>query len=166
MLVQKQKWEMHSSTGLSKQMANKDLRAEHRRILLKKLKHWLCLGILLHSRICRDTAAQVSCWKQDTTHSVKHYTHKLTASCRTVLFSFYSIHLSQKAPIYIHWATVGSCFKALPCPSNLLRSQELADLNRGLSHYSSAQLAGCSQTCHFIYSLPRLHTTAGSDLPA
>lgn len=70
---------------------------------------------------------------------------------------FYSVALSQKAPIYIHWAVICSCFKALPRPSNLLWSQEeLADLNRGLSHHSSAQLAGYSQTCHSIYSSPWL----------
>lgn len=133
-------------------MANKGRGAELCWILLKLPKHWLCLRMLLRSRICRYTAPQVSCF-QDTTQGIKHWTH----SYKMILFSFYSVSLSQKAPIYIHWAAICSCFKALPCPRNLLWSQEeLADLNRGLSHHSSAQLARCSQTCHFIYSSPWL----------
>lgn len=147
------KQEIHSSTGLSKQMANKGQGAELCWILLKVPKHWLCLRMPFHSRICRYTAPQVSCFQKDTTQDIKHWTH----SYRMMLFSFYSVSPSQKAPIYIHWAVICSCFKALPCPRNLLWSQEeLADLNRGLSHYSSAQLARYSQTCHFIYSSPWL----------
>lgn len=141
---------MHFSTGLSKQRANKSP-TKFCWILLQKLpKHWLWSRTPVHTGIC--------CW--GVLLPAGHYSgykaleSQINSKLQNSTGFFYSIAVSQKTPIYIHWAVICSCFKALSCPSNLLWSQEeLADLNRGLSHYSSAQLAGCSQTCHFILEL-------------
>lgn len=142
---------MHFSTGLSKQRANKSPRTKFCWILLQKLpKHWLWSRIPVHIGICCSgvllPAGHYSGYKA--------LESQIKSKLQNSPGFFYSIAVSQKAPIYIHWAVICSCFKALSCPSNLLWSQEeLADLNRGLSHNSSAQLAGCSQTCHFILQL-------------
>lgn len=142
---------MHFSTVLSTQRANKGSRAEFCWILLQPFpKHWQWSRIPLHSGICCSgvllEAGHYSGYKA--------LDSQINSKLQNSPVFFYSIAVSQKAPIYIHWAVVCSCFKALSCPSNLLWSQEeLADLNRGLSHYSSAQRAGCSQTCHFILQL-------------
>lgn len=126
---------MHSSTGLSKQMTKKDLRKELCWILLQSFQRAVLEDTSPQQNPQQQgTAAQVSHWKQDTAQGIKPQKHESIASYKIVLLSLYSSALSQKAPIYIHRADTCSCFKALPCPSNLLGSQEeLADLNRGLS---------------------------------
>lgn len=124
------------------QMANKGLQAELSWILLQTLqKHWLCSRIPLHSGMCRATAAQVSCCKQDTTR-YKALDSQINSKLQNGPVFFLLHCFLPKGPNLHSLSSHCSCFKALPCTSNLLWSQEeLADLNRGLSHYSSAQLA-------------------------
>lgn len=79
-----------------------------------------CSGVLL------DAGRSSGCKAPDS---------QLNSKLQRVPLPFHSTALSQKAAICIHRAVICSCFKALPCPSDLLWSQEeLADLNRGLSH--------------------------------
>lgn len=122
---------MHFPTVISKQRANKGSRAEFCSILLQKLpKHWLWSRIPLHSGICcSDVLLEAGHYS-----GYKALDSQINSKLQNSPVFFYSIAVSQKAPIYIHWAVICSCFKALSCPSNLLWSQEeLADLNRGLS---------------------------------